>query len=239
MGEYHMTSSLKQVIFCDFDGTITNQDNIVNIFKHFDPPGWEALKDDILARRISVRQGVGQMFSLLSTARKEEIVRYAVDQAEIRPGFEDFIRFCRSNDIRLLITSGGIDFFVYPILSRFAIPAEDIFCNGSDFSGETIRIVWPHPCDQHCDGDCGMCKTSVIRSYDEKEYERIVIGDSITDLAAAKLADFTIARDFLLEQCRKQGLSHQPFDTFYDVIEILSHDRGHGRCKQFDTTGTS
>ena len=84
------------------------------------------------------------------------------------------------------------------------------------------------PGDEHCDGDCGMCKTSVIRSYDEKEYERIVIGDSITDLAAAKLADFTIARDFLLEQCRKQGLNHQPFDTFYDVIVILSHHRGNG-----------
>jgi 2-hydroxy-3-keto-5-methylthiopentenyl-1-phosphate phosphatase len=217
-----MTSFRKRVIFCDFDGTITNNDNIINIFKHFNPPGWEAIKDDILSQRISVRQGVGQMFSLLPASRKEEIVRYAIDHAEIRPGFEEFIQFCRDHEIKLLITSGGIDFFVYPILSRYAIPTEDIYCNESDFSGETIRIVWPYPCDEHCDVDCGMCKTSVIRSYDGKLYEKIVIGDSITDLAGAKLADFTIARDYLLKKCEELGLAHQPFTTFFDVIDILN-----------------
>ncbi|MBA4494358.1 2-hydroxy-3-keto-5-methylthiopentenyl-1-phosphate phosphatase [Paenactinomyces guangxiensis] len=212
----------QRVIFCDFDGTITNNDNIISIFKYFNPPGWEAIKDNILAQRISIRQGVGQMFSLLPTSKKEEIIRYSIDQAEIRPGFAEFIDFCRKNEIRLLVTSGGIDFFVYPILSRFPIPIEDIYCNHSDFSGEKIRIVWPHPCDEHCKVDCGMCKTSFIRSYKDQRYEKIVIGDSITDLAAAKLADFTIARDFLLQKCRELNLSHQPFSTFYDVIDILS-----------------
>ncbi|SEN76776.1 2-hydroxy-3-keto-5-methylthiopentenyl-1-phosphate phosphatase [Lihuaxuella thermophila] len=217
-----MTSFRKRVIFCDFDGTITNNDNIISIFKHFNPPGWESIKDDILSQRISVRRGVGQMFSLLPSSRKEEIIRYAIDQAEIRPGFEEFIQYCREHGIKLLITSGGIDFFVYPILSRYAIPVEDIYCNGSDFSGETIRIVWPHPCDPHCDVDCGMCKTSVIRSYDSRLYEKIVIGDSITDLAGSKLADFTIARDYLLKKCEELGLVHQPFTTFFDVIDILN-----------------
>lgn len=212
----------KRVIFCDFDGTITNNDNIVQIFKHFHPPGWEAIKDDILAQRISIRQGVGNLFSLLPSSLKEELVQYTLNQAEIRPGFKEFIQFCRKNELRLLITSGGIDFFVYPILSPFDIPKEDIYCNGSSFAGETIRILWPHACDEECDVDCGMCKTSIIRSYPSIEYEKIVIGDSITDLAGAKLADFTIARDLLLKKCQELGLAHQPFTTFYDVIDILS-----------------
>jgi 2-hydroxy-3-keto-5-methylthiopentenyl-1-phosphate phosphatase len=221
-----VTNARKRVIFCDFDGTITNNDNIVQIMKHFDPPGWKSIVDDIMSRRISVRRGVGQLFSLLQSARREEIVSYVLEQAEIRPGFEEFLTFCREQDIRLLITSGGIDFFVYPILSRFDIPRDDIYCNASDFSGETIQIQWPHSCDEHCDNDCGMCKTSIIRSFSSERYEKIVIGDSITDLAGARLADWVLARDYLLEKCRELNLPHAPFDTFYDCIDRLSSPVG-------------
>jgi 2-hydroxy-3-keto-5-methylthiopentenyl-1-phosphate phosphatase len=209
------------VIFCDFDGTITSNDNIVSIMKHFDPPGWEQIKDDILAQRISIREGVGRMFALLPTSRKEEIVRYAVENVQIRPGFQEFVSYCRENGIRLLVTSGGIDFFVYPVLARFAIPVSDIYCNGSDFGGQNIRILWPHPCDEHCQLDCGMCKTTIIRSYPSETFKRILIGDSITDLAGATLADLVIARDFLRQKCAELGIPHRPFATFYDVIEIL------------------
>ncbi|GAB7386724.1 2-hydroxy-3-keto-5-methylthiopentenyl-1-phosphate phosphatase [Bacillaceae bacterium] len=215
------SSSQRTIVFCDFDGTITCNDNIIHIMKHFNPPGWERIKDAILAQQISIREGVGRMFSLLPAARKEEIVRFSVENAEIRPGFREFVEYCRENGIRLLITSGGIDFFVYPILSRFAIPVEDIYCNGSDFSGDGIRILWPHPCDEDCDLDCGMCKTTIIRNYPQEAYRRIVIGDSITDLAGAKLAELVIARDFLLRKCEELGLPHEPFSTFYDVIDIL------------------
>ena len=43
------------IIFCDFDGTITTNDNLIAIMKHFDPPGWEPIKDEILAQTISIR----------------------------------------------------------------------------------------------------------------------------------------------------------------------------------------
>ena len=209
------------VIFCDFDGTITLNDNIVSIMKHFDPPGWEPIKDDILSQRISIREGVGRMFSLLPTSQKEEIVRYSVDNVTIRPGFGEFVAYCRENGIRLLVTSGGIDFFVYPVLAPFNIPASDIYCNASDFSGKNIRILWPHPCDEHCHLDCGMCKTTIIRSYPPERYTRILIGDSITDLAGAKMAELVLARDFLQQKCEELNIPHHPFATFYDVIHVL------------------
>jgi 2-hydroxy-3-keto-5-methylthiopentenyl-1-phosphate phosphatase len=227
-----MSNGKQRVIFCDFDGTITSNDNIISIMKHFQPPGWEAIKDDILGQRISVREGVGRMFSLLPASQKEQIVRFSIDQVRIRKGFSNFIDFCSRENIRLLVTSGGIDFFVYPILERFGIPEANIYCNGSDFTGEHVEILWPHACDEQCDVDCGMCKTTIIRSFDPSVYERIVIGDSITDLAGARLADWTIARDFLLKKCEELHLPHRPFETFHDVITILHHTeqaaRGRG-----------
>lgn len=50
---------------------------------------------------------------------------------------------------------------------------------------------------------------------------KLVIGDSVTDFEAAKQADFVIARDMLLENCDREGIPHQGFETFYDVIDIL------------------
>jgi 2-hydroxy-3-keto-5-methylthiopentenyl-1-phosphate phosphatase len=212
----------KIVIFCDFDGTITKSDNIINIMKYFNPPGWETIKNDILAGRISVREGVGRMFSLLPASYREEIATYAIKQAKIRPGFDQFIQYCKDNNNRLLITSGGIDFFVYPILSRYPIPKHDIYCNASDFSGKQIRILWPFSCDTQCSNDCGMCKPSILRSISTNDSMNIVIGDSITDLAIAKRAELVIARGFLLQKCKEQSLPYKEFNSFFDVMNILN-----------------
>lgn len=209
------------IIFCDFDGTITENDNIVAIMKHFNPAGWEDIVKQIIEQQISIREGVGQMFALLPTSRKKEIIQYAINNAVIRDGFKELLDYCDTHQIPFLVTSGGIDFFVYPLLSPFAIEHEQIFCNGSDFSGERITITWPHQCDELCHNDCGMCKVRIIRAYPKEEYKRIVIGDSVTDFEAAKLADLVFARSHLMEQCEKLNIPYIPFHNFHEVISHL------------------
>lgn len=208
------------VLFCDFDGTITENDNIIAIMKQFAPPEWEALKDDILAERLSVQEGVGKMFSLLPSALKDEIVDFLLSTARLREGFREFVAFTKEKGIPLYIVSGGIDFFVYPMLDGL-IDKERIFCNGSDFSSEMIRITWPHACDGKCQNGCGCCKPSLLRKLARPDGHHVVIGDSITDLAVAKQADYVLARDFLLKKCQELDLPHAPFTTFFDVVDHL------------------
>ncbi|WP_124727884.1 2-hydroxy-3-keto-5-methylthiopentenyl-1-phosphate phosphatase [Staphylospora marina] len=212
--------SRQPVIFCDFDGTVTESDNIIAIMKRFAPPGWEAIKDDVLARRVSVREGVGRMFSLLPVSLKDDIVSFVLENAKIRDGFREFLSFVREEEIPFFIVSGGIDFFVHPVLEGI-VERDRIFCNGSDFSGETIRILWPHACDGHCRNDCGLCKPAILRGYDPQTFHRIVIGDSITDLQAAKLAEEVYATDFLAKKCREYGIAYTPFESFHDIIRSL------------------
>ncbi len=208
-------------IYCDFDGTITTTDNIIALMKKFTPPQWVEIKDAILSQQISIKSGVGKMFSLLDSSLKEEMIDYLVQTAKIRPGFVEFVQFTKQENIDLKIVSGGIDFFVHPLLDGL-IPKENIYCNGADFSGEKIEILWPHPCDSQCDNDCGCCKTSIIRQIGNKEEYSIVIGDSITDLQPAKLADLVFAcDDFLIEKCKELQLNYEPFVTFYDVMSLL------------------
>ncbi|MBS2968553.1 2-hydroxy-3-keto-5-methylthiopentenyl-1-phosphate phosphatase [Metabacillus sp. KIGAM252] len=217
---------MKPVIFCDFDGTITINDNIIEIMKQFAPPEWEELKNQVLNRTISVKEGVGKMFSLLPSSKREEITSYLLDQAEIREGFTEFAAYAKEQNIELYIVSGGIDFFVHPLLNG-QIEQQKIFCNEADFQGEQILIHWPHPCDADsgCEMECGCCKPSIIRGIASTDQEIIVIGDSVTDLEAAKMADFVIARDYLLDKVKEQHLSFEPFETFHDVVSILEKRR--------------
>jgi 2-hydroxy-3-keto-5-methylthiopentenyl-1-phosphate phosphatase len=209
-----------KVIICDFDGTITETDNIIAIMKKFAPPEWLPFKDAVLSQGISIREGVGNMFQLLPSSSKNEIVEFILESAEIRAGFKEFVQYTKENNIPLYIVSGGIDFFVYPLLEGL-IDKDQVYCNEADFSNEMITIKWPHSCDTACSNDCGCCKPSLIRQLTNAEQRKIVIGDSITDLQAAKLADFVIARDLLLEKSKDLQLPHKSFTTFYDVIDIL------------------
>jgi len=216
------------VLFCDFDGTITLSDNIVAIMQHFEPPGVQDIVDDIVAQRKSLRQGVGEMFALLPSSLKDEIRDFVLRTAGIRPGFPELLDWCRRHDVPFYVTSGGIDFFLLPILAPFGIPADHIFCNGSDFSGETIRITWPHPCDDECDKDCGMCKTTIMRRFPREQYFRILIGDSLTDFEGAKIADLVFSRSHLTEKCKELDVPHIPFETFFDVIRHLEQGMKQG-----------
>lgn len=222
MGKCRGDSMTKPVIFCDFDGTVTESDNIISMMEKFAPQGWEHIKDQILSRQISINEGVGKLFSLLPSNLKEELTAFALNNAKIRPGFKEFVEFARGEGIPFYIVSGGIDFFVHPILEKFG-PFDGVYCNESDFSGERIKILWPYECDSLCNNDCGCCKPSIIRklSQDSDSF-KIIIGDSVTDLEAAKHADFVFARDLLEEKCLEWDINHQGFTTFFDCIEEIT-----------------
>ncbi len=209
------------IIFCDFDGTVTKKDNIVSIMKQFAPPEWEMWKDQVLSRSVSIQEGVGNMFHLLPSSLKQEITKFVLENIEIRDGFSEFVQYTKKKHIPLYIVSGGMDFFVKPILSPFDLIA-GVYCNEADFSGEKIKIHWPHSCDEECTNqNCGCCKPAIIRGISNTNTHAIVIGDSVTDLEASKISHTVIARDYLAEKCDELSIPFHPFDTFYDCIDIL------------------
>lgn len=231
---------MRPVIYCDFDGTITESDNIIAIMREFAPPNWEHIKDQILSQEISIREGVGRLFSGLPSTKKDEIIKFAIENAKVREGFAEFVEFARSENIPLYIVSGGIDFFVYPILEKYG-PFEGIYCNQSDFSGDRIKILWPHTCDPFCKNECGCCKPTIIRKLNaDKDTFTIVIGDSVTDLEAAKQATFVLARDLLEKKCIEWGLNYKGFNTFYDCAdEIKNQIEVRGRHVKGKMAGVS
>ncbi|MEH6939221.1 2-hydroxy-3-keto-5-methylthiopentenyl-1-phosphate phosphatase [Bacillus sp. JJ664] len=210
-------------IFCDFDGTITEGDNIVTLIKQFASPSAKVLTSDVLSGKISIREGVEKMFSTIPSSKKEEMIRFVTESTNIRDGFQDFIQFVKQSNYDLKVVSGGLDFFVHPILADY-LPSSDVLCNRTDFSGETVIIHWDHSCDDHCSNDCGMCKPSVMRKFSHSDDFIIVIGDSITDLQIAKEANLIFARDFLIEKCEELSLPYISFSNFHDIQAALNKE---------------
>ncbi|KOS67815.1 2-hydroxy-3-keto-5-methylthiopentenyl-1-phosphate phosphatase [Lysinibacillus contaminans] len=211
----------KPIIFCDFDGTITESDNILRILNEFAPPEAERVKDDILAQRISIVEGVTEIFSMIPSSKKADIIEFILEDAVIREGFKEFMNFVKDEQIPFYIVSGGIDFFLEPLVDPYG-PYDGIYCNTADFSVNTIQLGFPHKCDAKCQSKgCGCCKPSVIRTLAQDHQMTIIIGDSITDLQAAKVADLVIARDFLIEKCEELAIPYEPFKTFIDVKNII------------------
>jgi len=215
---------LKPIIFCDFDGTITETDNIVSLMTQFVPEDAEKIAKAMMEQTISFKEGVSAMFELLLANQKEAIIDYLLDTVIIRDGFGDFVSFAQEKQIPFYIVSSGVDFFIDPLLESYG-PFSGIYCNRADFSGRQIKLVFPNSCDEECSNfntqGCGCCKPSVMRKVTQSDYFKIVIGDSLSDFEAAKQADLVLARDHLITRCKELDLPYKPFETFYDCLEVV------------------
>lgn len=212
---------MQPIILCDFDGTITTSDNIVAIMEQFAPETSAPIKEAVLQGKMAIKDGVSQMFQLLETTQKQAIIDFLLDSVQIRAGFEELLAYTTKNAIPFYVVSGGIDFFVEPILEKFP-QIDGIYCNGSDFSSKHITVTYPYPCDKNCvNQHCGCCKPTIMRKLTTADDFVIAIGDSVTDYALARQADFVFACDKLLNVCQNENLPHQAFTTFYEVVALL------------------
>lgn len=211
-------------IFCDFDGTITETDNIVAIMQQFAPDESKAIVEAVLSKTIGIKEGVHQMFQLLPSDKRTDITQFVLQQARIRDGFDEFVKFAHAENIPFYVISGGIDFFVEPLLAPFG-PFNGIYCNAASFDEAFIDVKFPYACAPLCDHyetqACGCCKPTIMERHSDDDTYRIVIGDSVTDFEAAKHADAVFARDRLQKKCAELQIAHTPFTTFHDCLAAL------------------
>jgi 2-hydroxy-3-keto-5-methylthiopentenyl-1-phosphate phosphatase len=209
----------KYIVFSDFDGTITTEDTICKIMTQFAPNHWKKIWDDIFNKKITISEGVSKLFSLIPSSKKDEIIQFVLNNVQIREGFKEFLLFLKNKNIPFIVISGGLDFYIYPLLAPYKDLIYKIYCNKADFSGKYIKIKFIYDCDPLCDdNDCGMCKISVIRNY---KGTKIYIGDSITDINAAKLSDIIFARGLFAKSLRKNNIPYFSYENFYQIKEKM------------------
>ena len=201
------------VIYCDFDGTITKKDSVNDFFEKYTGDKWLESEKLWIEGKISSRENAVIQVGLLKNVSQKQLDDY-IDSIEIDDYFLDFVDYIKSKNIKLTILSDGFDLFIQKVLERnnLDIPyyANKLIYNNGEFS-----IEFPYY-NEYCDKRAGMCKCQKV-----KENSFCYIGDGTSDLCIASKANFLFASKNLHKYCKENNIQHSHFTSFRNIIEIL------------------
>ncbi|MDZ8225281.1 HAD-IB family phosphatase [Nostoc sp. ChiVER01] len=205
---------MKRIVFCDFDGTITVEETFVAMLKQFTPEVAAQVLPEIYARRVTLRHGVRQMLESVPSSSYPAIIEFTRSQP-IRSGFSEFLDFLATEQIPLVVVSGGLQGMVEAVLEPFgtrisAIHAIDVKTAGSFLSVNS----------RYEGGSEMVAKAQIMATYDVDE--SIAIGDSITDWSLALAASLVFARPPLTQYLEEHQKFYLVWDDFVDVRNQLA-----------------
>lgn len=206
----------RAIVFCDFDGTITANETFIGVLKHFSPSLSNELIPKILAKELSIRDGVKRIIqSIPSTVYPDELLSFAQDKP-VRPGLSPFLDYLDSRQIPFVVVSGGFRCLVEAVLQREHVleRCAKVYAIDIDRSQEKLQVQSQWESDSEL-----IAKVNVIRHECQHEETIIVIGDSITDLNAAKCADIVFARDVLCKYLTEEKIAFHEWKDF-DHIRV-------------------
>jgi 2-hydroxy-3-keto-5-methylthiopentenyl-1-phosphate phosphatase len=205
------------VFMCDFDGTVTIGEASIAILKTFAPEAWEEYEEAWLRKELTTHECLGLQFTIIGSPI-EEMAQFVAENVELRPGFKEFVPWCKRNGHGLVITSSGIDFYIKAILDRHGLGAVPFLANRAIWIKDQGLVIEEGMVNEDCD-ECGNCKAQLVEHYQARDAMVVFVGDGITDECPAKEADRVFARRSLLEYCEKEGIEAVPFESFDDVME--------------------
>ena len=224
---------MKQLILCDFDGTISLRDMGYVLVNQFTSGNLEGIDRDFRERKIGSREAYSRIAKILK-GYKSTILNFVQEHSDIDPSFSLFYQYCHEKGIDVKIISDGLDFYIKKILEIHHLSEIPFYANCTYFKkGEGMDISFPHA-EEEC-GLCGTCKKRLIQLH-RKEYDSILfIGNGFSDRCAAQEADFAFAKDPLYTYCIEQDI---PCHFFKDFHEILSDLKKKINGIIFDLDGT-
>jgi 2-hydroxy-3-keto-5-methylthiopentenyl-1-phosphate phosphatase len=207
-------------VWIDFDGTLVEPNVAMVLVERFGENGVEAARevDELLhAGTITLRQAWEREVAILPPDRLEEMARYAVEHSPLRAGARDLITLLDRHSVATTVISGGVDFYIEPILRREGIRWPYLSDRLTRTPGGALGV--DHPYGHPTCRLCGICKAQAVRGPDAARSTSVFIGDGSTDRYAAEVADVVFARRRLLQYCQKQGIPHLAFEDLSPVVD--------------------
>ena len=215
-------------IFCDFDGTISDQDTTDLVLSRLADPSWAVVEAEWAAGGINAADCMQQQIALIRAPLAS--IDAVLDTVELRDGFVGFLAWARARASSFTIVSDGVDYFINRILARHGIEGLRIVANrlvtGAD---GTWHLEQPFRVPA-CAGGSGVCKCSVLAAFDDRR-PTVFIGDGRSDFCVAAKPDILFATGDLAGFCRNGGLPHTSFTDFADVRAAL--ERRHADTPSF------
>ncbi len=87
-----------QVVFCDFDGTITAVETFAGMLIEFAPELSAAILPQIYTKEITLREGIKKILASIPSSVYPEIIDYVANKP-VRPGLKELIDFLEQKAI--------------------------------------------------------------------------------------------------------------------------------------------
>ncbi len=214
-------SPMKTLVQCDFDGTVALQDASFIMLDTFADGDWRKKYEDYLAGKISVGRFNREAFAMVSANRKA-LLNAIAGKITVRTGFKELVAYCCQNNIRFVIVSNGLDFYIKHILKERGFPGIEIYASQTRFRSDKLSVRYISP-----DGvtlDRGF-KEAYVEKFLQANYRVIYIGDGSSDYLPARKCHYVFATGTLLERCREEELDCTPFSGFKEVVTVLKNMR--------------
>jgi len=205
---------LRTLIQCDFDGTITEEDEAFLLLDAYADGDWRKILAEHREGKITVGQFNSRAFAMIKTD-KQKLIDFVRRTAKVRSGFTELVSLCRQNSFRLIIVSNGLDFYVKEVLKNIGLEEVELRSAQTWFNpgGLVVKYIGPDG-RQLNDG----FKEAYTRSFLNQGYRVVYVGNGPSDMPSARLAHRVFAIGGLLELCQDTNLTCTPFTDLKDVV---------------------
>ncbi len=214
-------------IFCDFDGTVSVRDVTDVLLETYALPQWREIEEDWRAGRIGSLECMRRQVALLRCSPRQ--LDALADTVAIDRHFPNFVAACREAGVPVTIVSDGLDSIIRRVLRNHGLADLPVRANRLEQLGEgRYALSFPYA-QEGCLSASGTCKCALMRALRQPGTQAVLVGDGASDFCAAReVADFVLAKDALLRQCRELALPHAAYQDFSDVQRLLFNP-GQGR----------
>lgn len=210
-----VTSDQQTAVLCDFDGTATQIDVTDTLYLEFGDEVCEATTRRWARGEITTPQELRICFSRMHP-KKEEMEDF-IDSVPLDPGFDALVSLCRRRGYEFAVLSDGLHWYIDRILERHGFEDITVYANEIEFHDEGVELSFPWR-----DPDTpmrGTSKPSIVRCYQRRGFQVVFIGDGLSDVEVAGVADLLYAKGRFLETCREQGVPAIPFSELGEVVQ--------------------
>lgn len=209
------------VIFCDFDGTITQLDVTDQILSQLAHPSWNQIENEWMLGTIGSRECLERQIALVDASVPE--LHAVIDSIAIDDEFAGFCRFARKRRAPVYIVSDGFDYVIRRVLKGAGLERQfrsNLFASALRVAGRRLAPSFPY-FPEPCEHGCATCKKELMGRLRGGRQPVIFVGDGMCDRFAIEVADLVFAKRHLLAYCREKGIACHPFETFKDVQATL------------------
>ena len=211
------TGITKTLVQCDFDGTITQEDQSFLLLDTFANGNWRQWLEEYREGKISVSSFNTKAFSMIK-ADKQTLVDFVKRKMKIRAGFHELVACCRRKGFRFVIISNGLDFYIERILRDVGMADIEVFSAQTWFSPGGIEVKYTGPGGSQLRNGF---KEAYIRLFLKSGYRVAYVGNGLSDFPPARLAHHVFAIDELLAYCKEMNLNCTSFVDLNDVVRGL------------------